>query len=213
MRTINAIGGQVSIDGSPGECPFCHNSITPNFIYGYQNGRTLEVFVACPNQECKKAFVATYNSSGSYWTFSGKTTKGDIIGRDFNETINEISPSFTLIYNQAYAAEQQDLVEICGVGYRKALEYLIKDFAIKNYPDQKEKIEKKQLGQCINDYIDDVRIKTVSKRAVQLGNDETHYIRKWEGKNLSDLKKLIDLTLHWIEMIELTNSFEEEMPE
>ncbi len=213
MRKINAIGGQINIEGNPSECPFCHKVITPNFIYGYRYDNTMEVFVACPDHDCQKAFVASYDNTGSYWTFSGKTTKGEIIGRDFSETIDEISPSFAIIYNQAYAAEQQNLKEICGVGYRKALEFLIKDFAIKNAPEQKKQIEKKLLGKCIAEYIDDIRIKTVAKRAVWLGNDETHYIRKWEGKNLSDMKKLIDLTLHWIEIVALTYSFEEDMPE
>ncbi len=32
-------------------------------------------------------------------------------------------------------------------------------------------------------------------------------------KNLQDLKKLIELTVHWIEMEKLTESFEAEMPE
>ena len=93
------------------------------------------------------------------------------------------------------------------------MEFLIKDYAIHNKPTEKEKIEKKLLGPCIADYVDDNRIKTVAKRAVWLGNDETHYVRKWEGKNLEDLKKLIELTVHWIEMEYLTKSFETEMPE
>jgi len=41
---------------------------------------------------------------------------------------------------------QQDLKEICGVGYRKALEFLIKDYVILNHDDEKEKIEKNSLG-------------------------------------------------------------------
>lgn len=213
MRQIIALEGKLNIEGNPSECPFCHKAITPNFLYAYKINQNLEVFVACPDHDCKKSFVAYYNNSGGYWTFNGKTTKGELIGRAFSSTIDEISSAFTTIYNQAYAAEQQDLAEICGVGYRKALEFLIKDFAIKNNPDQKDAIEKKLLGKCIEEYIDDVRIKSVSKRAVWLGNDETHYVRKWEGKNLMDMKKLIDLTLHWIEMVTLTESFEDEMPE
>lgn len=120
---------------------------------------------------------------------------------------------FQVIYNQANSAEQLNLLEICGVGYRKAFEFLIKDYAKKNYPDEIETIEKKALGRCINDYVEDERIKKVAKRAVWLGNDETHYVRKWEGKDLNDLKKLIELSLHWIEMEVLTESFEEDMPE
>ncbi|WP_044213367.1 DUF4145 domain-containing protein [Flammeovirga sp. OC4] len=213
MRQVTIVGKKESINGSPNECPFCHKAITPNFLFGHKNGQILEVFATCPDHDCAKSFVAYYNNSGSYWTFNGVTSKGEIIGREFSDTINEISPSFTIIYNQSFAAEQQNLSEICGVGYRKALEFLIKDYAIRNFPDKKDEIEKKLLGKCINDYIDDNRIKSVSKRAVWLGNDETHYVRKWEGKNLTDMKKLIDLTLHWVEMVALTDSFEDEMPD
>ena len=213
MRKINSTRGIVNIQGNPSECPFCHKAITPNFLYGHRNSFDLEVFVACPDHDCKKSFVAYYGKSGIHWTFNGRTTKGEIIGREFSDTINEISAAFITIYNQAFAAEQQNLTEICGVGYRKALEFLIKDFAIKNSPDKKDEIEKKLLGKCIADYIDDSRIKSVAKRAVWLGNDETHYVRKWEGKNLTDMKKLIDLTFHWIEMVALTDSFKEEMPD
>ena len=52
----------------------------------------------------------------------------------------------------------------------------------------------------------------MAERAIWLGNDETHYVRVWEAQSLADLKKLISLTLHWIEMEELTNSFEVNMP-
>jgi hypothetical protein len=213
MRQIDTTDGIKNLEGNPSECPFCHKAITPNFLYGYMNNSELEVFLACPDNKCKKSFIAYYHEYGGYCKFSGKTTKGELVGRNFSSTIIEISSSFTIIYNQAYAAEQQDLAEICGVGYRKALEFLIKDFAIKNNPDKKDAIENKLLGKCIEEFIDDVRIKSVSKRAVWLGNDETHYVRKWEGKNLIDMKKLIDLTLHWIEMVSLTESFEDEMPE
>lgn len=212
MRQISTSEGTYSIKGNPSECPFCHKSITPNFIFGYKNDRIIEVFMSCPNHSCNKSFISYYQYNGE-WIFNDKTTNGELLGRNFSSTINEISPAFTNIFNQAYSAEQLDLKEICGVGYRKALEFLIKDFAIKSNPEHKEKIEKNLLGKCIEDYIDDIRIKNVAKRASWLGNDETHYIRKWEGKNLEDLKKLIDLTLHWIEIVLLTNSISDDMPE
>lgn len=67
--------------------------------------------------------------------------------------------------------------------------------------------------QVINKHIGDTNIKNVAKRAVWLGNDETHYIRVWEDKDLSFLKQLIDLTIHWIEAEELTKTMMEEMPD
>jgi hypothetical protein len=53
----------------------------------------------------------------------------------------------------------------------------------------------------------------VAKRAVWLGNDETHYERLWEGKTIEDLKRLIDLTVHWIAMEIDTEDALKEMPE
>jgi hypothetical protein len=169
----------------------------------------------CPDEKCQKAFIGYYNiiTNSSSAHYSGRTSKGNLEGRSFSEKITEISPSFVTIYNQAFIAEQQELYEICGVGYRKALEFLIKDYAILKNGDKKENIEKSYLGPVIDKYIDDVKIKSVSKRAVWIGNDETHYIRKWEGKDLSDLKKLIELTVHWIEMEILTSGFETDMPD
>jgi hypothetical protein len=105
------------------------------------------------------------------------------------------------------------LFDICGVGYRKALEFLIKDYLIKKTPEKGESIKKKFLGKCIHEDVADAKIKTVSQRAVWLGNDETHYVREWTGENLDSLKKLISLTTHWVEMEILTDDFEFKMPQ
>ena len=210
MPSVRTENGSVTIYNHPDECPFCHHKITPINIYGFKNRNTFDVLQLCPNSICGKSFISIYNTGNQ---FTGQTTQGILVTKDFSQTINEISTSFITIYNQAYSAEQQFLTEVCGVGYRKALEFLIKDYLIKKNPSDAEIIENKLLGQCIKEFVDDKRVKSVAKRAVWLGNDETHYTKKWEGKNLEDLKKLIDLTLHWIEMEALTESFEEEMPD
>lgn len=214
MAQIGSDSGDVRIEGFPNKCIYCHKTITPNYLFGHRNNRIMEVTLICPNQECLKSFIGYYdNVQNHYFQFNGQTSIGNLIGKEFSETVQSISESFIKIYNQAFAAEQQNLTEICGVGYRKALEFLIKDYIILNNPTEKVKVEKKLLGSCIAEYVDDNRIKTVAKRAVWLGNDETHYIRKWDSKNLDDLKKLIDLTVHWIEMETLSKSFELEMPD
>lgn len=72
---------------------------------------------------------------------------------------------------------------------------------ISNTEDEavKERIKNKFLSNCIQEDIVDNNIKNVAKRAVWLGNDETHYVRKWADKDVSNLKHLIDLTVRWIE--------------
>ena len=132
----------------------------------------------------------------------------------FSPIITELSSAFVKIYNEAYAAEQMSLMEICGVGYRKALEFLVKDYAIVGKDEETvEKIKKSFLGPCIESYVTDARIKEVAKRAVWLGNDETHYVRKWENKDVQDLKGLIRLTIRWVEQEKETERLLEEMKE
>jgi hypothetical protein len=213
MVQIQSNTGKINLDGHPNECPFCHKTIVPHSIHGIVNGEIMEVMLTCPNVSCGKSFIGYYDYGGSAYYFNGGTTIGTLIEKEISETITTISPNFANIYNQAFSAEQYDLSEICGVGYRKALEFLIKDYLIINNPDDTEKIQKKLLGACISEYIDNTRLKSVAKRAVWLGNDETHYVRKWGTKDLQDLKKLIELTLHWIEMESLSDSLEFEMPE
>jgi len=214
MNKIHTIDGQIGIEKLPSTCPFCHKAITPNPLYGHIRYEDFaEVLMHCPAEDCKASFIAYYVKEGTYFYYADKVSVGNLKGRDFNQTILDLSPMFGEIYNQAYFAEQQGLTEICGVGYRKALEFLIKDYAISKFSEQEENIKKKMLSPCINDYIEDSRIKSVTKRATWLGNDETHYVRKWEGKDLCDLKRLIDLTLHWVEMEKLTECFVEEMPD
>lgn len=201
----------------PDKCPHCHTSINPVPIYSYPkiiNSNTeLQALMACPVAACKESFIAYFSfAATNTYRYSKKTSIGTLLARSFSDIINEISNSFVTIFNQAYSAEQYNLLEICGVGYRKSLEFLIKDYALLRFPEKKEVIEKVALAQCISDYISSTNIKSVAKRAVWLGNDETHYVKKWDNKDLGDLKKLIDLTLHWIEMEELTASIEKDMP-
>ena len=135
--------------------------------------------------------------------------------RVFDASIGSTSTMFVRIYNQALSAENAGLDQICGPGYRKALEFLIKDFlkSLTTDENRRASIEKTQLAACIANYVDDPKLKTTASRATWLGNDETHYVRKWEDKDLNDLKKLIDLTVHWVSAEILTGELAVSMPE
>lgn len=203
----------VEIDKIPNNCPYCHKSIDPKIIGNNYSSIHLEIIYKCTSLDCKKLFIGRYcNDYNEKYSFY-QTNIGDFKSVDFSETINKISDNFVKIYNEAHFAEQNQLNQICGVGYRKALEFLIKDYLINLNPKNKENIKKKFLGTCIKEDVNDLRIKKVAERAVWLGNDETHYVKIWEDKNLEDLKKLIQLTMHWIEMEHLTESFEKNMPD
>jgi hypothetical protein len=132
-------------------------------------------------------------------------------GREFSSQIAAISPRFIKIFQESQRAKALGLTEVSGPGYRKALEFLIKDYAISREPEKREAIIKKQLGSVIDDHVSDRTIKSTAKRATWLGNDETHYYRIWEDYDIEDMKVLIELTVRWVESDELTREYEEKM--
>lgn len=176
------------------ECPYCHTNIIPKYLFLDNDN----LFACCPNYTCSCHFVLIQNNERKFVKLLPNSIPSK---KQFSGIISSISPSFASIYNQAYHAEQSNLDQICGVGYRKALEFLIKDYLISKEDNDtiKENIKKKFLNNCIQEDVQNENIKNVAKRAVWLGNDETHYIRKWADRDVNNLKQLIELTVRWIE--------------
>lgn len=134
------------------------------------------------------------------------------IGGEFTDTIKSISPKFISIYEQTLIAENEKLSEIIGPGFRKALEFLIKDYVTKLNPKDEDEVKKKFLGKVIKKWVKNRKIEEAASRATWLGNDETHYTRKWLDKDVNDLKKLIDMVVYWIQGEELHREYVESMP-
>jgi len=213
------------LDRLPDQCPACSRHIRPVFFNAYLVSgqfRPLSVAFICPVEECGAMFIGIYRVSHSPPNDSVVNLNTAKIFRQieeakFPETIQAISSLFCTTFNQALLAEENELDQICGPGYRKALEYLIKDFLTKNKfsEDMKnqEIVLKTQLGPCINKFIDEERIKAVAKRAAWLGNDETHYLRKWTEKDITDLKTLISMTVSWIDLLIQSDKYIVDMPE
>lgn len=205
-----------SINKYPDICPHCHKDIIPTLLAGYNSALFSEAVFQCPNVDCKSIIIGYYELISNDFLTDHKLLKlsiGKVATKSFSDLVTGVSKQFPVIYNQAYFAEQNSLLEICGVGYRKSLEFLIKDYAIYLNPDKAERIKKTALAQVIIEFVTNANIKSVSSRAAWLGNDETHYVRRWETLDVQHLKKLIELTVHWIESEELTKSFINEMPE
>ena len=114
-----------------------------------------------------------------------------------NPEISEVSPAFMKIFEESYAAEQNGLTAICGMGYRKALEYLVKDYLIEKLPQDRDVIANEPLSQSIR-RIDNSQIKILAERSAWLGNDETHYTKKHEGYSYKDIKSFLEALVAFI---------------
>lgn len=182
--------------------PFIMNQIIP------LHRRIL--FFFCPN--CEECFFVSYLIPGYMEDSVGVIQEIFPIAKHtstFSEEILSLSPDFVKIFNQAEQAENQNLHDICGIGYRKSLEFLVKDYCIKIHPDKQSTIESLPLAKCISDYIDNEKISTLAKASAWIGNDETHYTRKHQNYNIQDLKKFIKAMVAYIEYeLTFTEAFE-----
>lgn len=199
-------------------CPLCHSgfSNTPTKYTLTFSERQNKLFLFCFHvcMVCDRGFIAEYRADADiapdyrndYQADFGEcseTYPSELFQKEFAEEINTLSPSFVKIYNEAYSAEQSRLYEICGMGYRKALEFLIKDYLTHKFPDQSDEIKEDSLGNCIKkkEYGFDEKVKSVAERCAWLGNDHSHYIAKHTDKDLDDLKKLLNMTVTWITLL------------
>src|SRR6266849_760677 len=200
---------EVRIDKFPDVCPICHYAVEPRFrglahFIKLPGNISVELVFQCPRENCQSFFIARYVFSmyGSFQLYG--CFPFTPVQRTYSEHIQTISPNFCAIENEAHNAERQGWKLVAGPGYRKALEFLIKDYLCGLRPADAEAIKHVQLGPCVRTYVTNENLKASAERAVWLGNDETHYARKWEEKDLDDLKRLIGLTVHWIEMEVMT---------
>lgn len=185
-------------------CPNCFCAWQPlicDAVYCGENMKyALFLYLFCTN--CKKSIIISYEYvPGEPATKVIEAIPHGIKKTEFEKVINNVSPSFVKIYNEAEAAESHSLLTIAGMGYRKAFEFLVKDYAIKSNLNDQEKIKKANLSQCIKDYIDNPKIIEICKRTVWLGNDQTHYDTKFEDLGLDDLKKLMELSVYHITLM------------
>lgn len=187
------------------ECPMCHVVLDPKVIDYIQtdeiNWATHLVTFYC--KHCGNYFHAFFNLiddfDGGKHAILLRTYPNVSAKTDFNEKIKEISPVFDKCFQQSIEAEINNLNLIAGMGYRKSLEYLIKDFTIYQNQENEEEIKKMPLKQVIDKYIDNEKIKSLAIAATWIGNDETHYAKKHDGYNLEDLKNFIKIAVLHIE--------------
>jgi hypothetical protein len=213
----------VRVESAPDVCPLCHVGIDPKFHFAFfldndyptVNDNHVQAVLQCPRADCRRIFIAYYIQRNRIAMQDRERPKYQLTGiapysykeEVFPESIRKVSPSFCTIFNEAAHAEGRNLKNIAGPGYRKALEFLLKDFLVAEYPNEAEQIKKEWLGNLIRDKVQDENIKGCAERAAWLGNDESHYLRKWDDKDLSDLRTLIRLCVNWIENHLLTKRY------
>ncbi len=191
----------------PDTCPRCGRDLAPKPLFlghiPHNKSRINNAAVViCPH--CNKPVYFDIDSPYSDKSFQ----QGTIIGCypsiqifDLPKGIEKLYPDFYKIYNQTAVSEAKGLSELCGMGYRKALEILVKQYALKTYPNSNEEINNEKLIQTIN-RIENPKIQALAKATAWLGNDQTHLQVKHPEYTVDDIKAFIKSLCYYILMEE-----------
>ena len=188
-------------------CPCCGITLHPEVIYATYIEKDDEddnlIFLLNYCEHCEECFISKHTfdtdfGEGYIYSSSAPIQNVDC---NFSPKIEELSPDFVSLYKESYFAECHGLTSICGMGYRKAFEFLIKDYAIHKNPQPtvKNEIIKLPLMKCIQKYIKDERLIALASASVWLGNDETHYVKKHPSYTLNNLKTFINAFITFID--------------
>lgn len=192
------------------ECPWCDTKQRPHFVYGAF--KKDKIFILCYCESCHRTYISeytySYNSSDYNYHIDKYITSYPVNLKksNFDESIKNLSQSFVNIYDQALTAESIGLNEICGMGYRKALEFLVKDYAIIKFPNDVDKIKSMELMNVIKNKINNPHITQLAEKCTWLLNDEVHYFRKFENIDIQNVKNLIQATALTIAAISIADA-------
>ena len=196
MNRESSSSREIKVD-EVGECPCCHFATSPTYIDGFlivdkKDKIPITTFLVLYCPRCNNIYIAKYTSTTGLNDF-----KLDFVFPQqsqliiFSEEINKLSPEFVSIYNQSIEAESNSITQgLAGLGFRKSLEFLIKDYLIKYKHQNKNTIINLDLGKCVDKLDDD--LKDIAKASVWIGNDEVHYFRKNPEYDTETLKAFIN---------------------
>lgn len=198
--------GKISVDGKEyfldvmNICPHCHYSLK------------LEVLSVTKSPELNQCAVVLYCRHCKRLSFADLVLVGKVLGNaetkihalypnpkelEIPPEIKLHYPKFYEIYRQAHCAEEDNLQEVTGMAYRKALENLVKIYVTEHFPQEAQAVTSESLGKSIA-RIEYPRIKALAKVASWIGNDETHTVKKNPDLTVADMKNFIVALCHLI---------------
>lgn len=178
----------------PLECPHCSAYGVPSIVastHVVHNSNTYHLLIL-EHSCCDKISQAIYrvnNGTGKLLSLLPQIIKSE----NFPDSIKEISPHFIELYNQCYEAEQRGFLELAGSGYRNAIEVLIKDYAISVLHKPEKEVISCSLSKAIQKYLSEVKPSQSADVVRILGNDHTHYERKYNDIDFQILKKYLKI--------------------
>lgn len=170
-------------------CPYCKthtdSGYTDKHFFRLSDKSTFFV-VAQQCTCCNKLFAGLYMiENGIPGTLGSYPTAMEV--NDVDPILAQCSPHFAELYKQANACYTRGFYDLAGMGFRAALECLVKDFAIKCKGISPDEAAKAGLSEAIKNYLGKDALINAADVVRYLGNDYTHYQRKYEDYDIDTL--------------------------
>lgn len=191
----------------PAICPHCGFGtdaiVNEKDFYSFNDGHLL--IAVCQCTACHKSFFFTCETSGTDDAPMVCMYPANQIVPYKNENLAAISERFIDMYNQALLAEYNQNFELAAIGFRSSLEILVKDYAIQELGEPAETVSKQSLCNAIATYLQQADLVNTADVVRILGNDYTHYQRKYPEHDFALLKKYMEIFLSQIEVKYMIN--------
>lgn len=202
VKPASTIAGNFSGKyNKPATCPFCGYGTDAPFLekntYSFNEHNIIVATCRCTS--CGKTFffASEYHKDSLYQPV---TIPAISYTSYENKILSSISERFIDMYNQALQSEFVGNIELAAIGYRAALEILVKDFAIGELQKPIEEVKRKKLHDAIGEYLSQNELVNTADVIRILGNDYTHYERKYPQHDFELLKSYMEIFLKQIEV-------------
>lgn len=186
----------------PLECPYCGKVI--EFTQKGRTGLNIDsdnifyiflLYSKCCNKNSIASYIYNFENKNMTFLSMYPNPKPSVLP----DSIHVLSPRFITLYADSEYAYSKNMFELAGSGFRNALEILIKDFAINELNEDSKEVSKKSLFDAIESYLPDPKLKKAADVVRILGNDYTHYDRKYNQYDIDLLKVYLDIFIKRID--------------
>ena len=192
----------------PSVCPHCGlgmdgQTISPSFV-DFDNGDKLMVQVCCCTA-CRRYyfFAVLLNRETRQSRFVFLYPQYEYMY--FNKNLNRVSPRFMSMYNQALRCEGNGDTEIAAIGYKAALDILVKDYAINMLKVNKDSVKNKNVFTAIKEYLGTSDIIKSEEAVRALTSEYAYYEGAYPMYDFVLLKLYMDIFIKYVETKVITN--------
>ncbi len=189
----------------PKYCPVCGEKQVPQQIKSFLFPPKKEKQYGSVCYECSSCgnyYIVTYDIVRKEKTGFVGSFCPEIRGPKFyDDVLGELSPRYLTACQQAVNAEFRGDLELAAIGYRSALECVVKDYAIKELDKPHDEVAGKSLFAAIGEYLSEQKELLNTADVVRLlGNDYTHYERKYPEYDFDLLKQYFNIFTAFLRM-------------